>query len=95
MGNTNGMVRFGARLVIALLIVIPVWLLLTPNAVNVVWIAWTVVSLWAALNAVLLAVRGFPEHHRPSLILVITVLALVNVAISLGTVIMGRALFRN
>lgn len=44
MGNTNGMVQFGARVVIALLIVIPLWLLLTPNTVNAAWIAWAVVS---------------------------------------------------
>jgi hypothetical protein len=95
MGNTNGMVRFGARVVIALLIVIPLWLFLTLNTGNPAWIAWAAVSIWAALDAVPLVVRAFPGHHKPILAVMITVLALVNVVISLGTVMMPGALFRN
>jgi hypothetical protein len=93
--NANGMVQFGAWAVIVLLIVVPMWLLMTPNTGNLAWVAWAVVSLWAALDAVSLAVRAFPVRHTPRLAIMITVLALANAMISFAVVIMPRALFRN
>ena len=93
MVNGGTVSSFAARGLIVLLIVIPVWGLVTPNAGNLIWGAWALVSLWTALDAIRITVRAFPSRHTPTLVAALTLLGLMNLALALYVVINPTSLF--
>lgn len=84
---------FAAWGLIVLLILVPVWVLATPSSGNLVWLAWAVVSIWAALDAVRITIRAFPSSHTPTLVAALTLLGLLNFALALYVVINPTLLF--
>jgi hypothetical protein len=65
--------------------------LLTARKTSLVWLAWAIVSLWTALDAVHLMQLAFPDRHSPRRALAIIMLAVVNVAMSLGLALFPAA----
>jgi hypothetical protein len=79
--------QFAAWVVIVLLIAVPAWILL-PGKPGIAWVVWwAVVSIWAGLFAVRLAIHAFPGQSKPSFAVAIAVLALVNLLFSLSVLV--------
>jgi hypothetical protein len=86
---SNRVWQFGACVVIVLLVAVPAWVLLTPATRSIDWFLWwVVVSIWAGLDAVRLALHAFPGHNKPTFAVAIAVLALVNVLFSLSAIVL-------
>lgn len=80
--------QFGAWLVILLLLAVPLWILLASGTRSIDWVVWwVVVSIWAGLCAVPLAIHAFAERYKPSFAVAIAVLALVNLLFSLIAIV--------
>jgi hypothetical protein len=84
MGNTDRVTQLAASAILVLLIVVPSAVLLTFRKPSLAWLVWTFVSLWAALDSVQLTTLAFPAHHSPTRAVAITMLAAVNMALSLA-----------
>lgn len=85
---SNRVRQFGAWLVIVLLLAVPPWILLASGTRSIDWVVWwVVVSIWAGLCAVPLAIHAFPERYKPSFAVAIAVLALVNLVFSLIAIV--------
>ena len=82
-----------ARTMIALLLLVPLWLVLKARPGDVAWLVWAVVSVAAGLDAIPIASHAFPLHRTPTPAVMISVLALLNVVFSLSVVMFP--LFRN
>ena len=82
--KTGRVSRLAARALLILFILVPLTALLTDHRASLAWLAWTIVSLWAALNAVQLTTLVSPERHSPRRALLIVMLAAVNTLLSLG-----------
>ena len=81
--------QFGAWVVIVLLWAFPLWILLAPGTRSIDWVTWwVVVSIWAGLDAVRLALHAFPGNNKPTFAVAIAVLALVNVLFSLSAIVL-------
>ena len=76
--------RLAARAILVLFILVPPAGLLTARKASLAWLAWTIVSLWVGLNVVKFTTLAFPERHSPTRALVVVMIAVVNVAFSLG-----------
>jgi hypothetical protein len=84
MQNTDRVTQLAASAILVLLIVVPTTVLLTFRKPSLAWLVWTIVSLWAALDSVQLMTLAFPSHHSPARAIAITMLAVVNVLLSLA-----------
>ena len=84
MQNTDRVTQLAASAILVLLIVVPSTVLLTFRKPSLAWLVWTAVSLWAALDSVQLTMLAFPERHSPTRAIAITMLAVVNVLLSLA-----------
>lgn len=85
----NRVRQFGAWVVIVLLLAVPLWILLAPGTRSIDWVVWwVVVSIWAGLDAVRLALHAFPGNNKPTFAVAIAVLALVNVLFSLSAIVL-------
>jgi hypothetical protein len=84
MRNTGRVSQLAASAILVLLILVPSTMLVTAHKASLAWLIWTFVSLWAALDAVQLTTLAFPEHHSPTRAVAITMLAVVNMALSLA-----------
>ena len=85
---SNRVRQFGAWLVIVLLLAVPLWILLASGTRSIDWVVWwVVVSIWAGLCAVPLAIHAFAERYKPSFAVAIAVLALVNLLFSLIAIV--------
>ena len=91
MRHTGGVSQLAARALLVLFILVPPTALLIDRKASLAWLAWTVVSLWAALNAVKLTTLIFPERHSPKRALTIILLAALNMAVSFGLALMPTA----
>ena len=78
---------------IALLVLVPLCLALEAISGYVVWAAWAVISIAAGLDAVSIANRAFPSHRSPTVAVMISGLALLNVVVAFSVVTIP--LFRN
>ena len=90
MPNTDRVSQLAACALLVLLILVPSTMLLTRKA-SLAWLAWTIVSFWAALDAVRLTILAFPERHTPGRALSVAMLAGVNMALSLGLALLPTA----
>lgn len=80
--------QFAAWAAIVLLMAVPAGILFAPRTRSIDWIVgWAVVSIWAGLYAVPLAIHAFPEQYKPSFAVAIAVLALVNLLFSLSAIV--------
>ena len=80
--------QFAAWAVIVLLMAVPPGILFAPRTRSIDWVVWwVVVSIWAGLCAVPLAIHAFPERYKPSFAVAIAVLALVNLLFSLIAIV--------
>ena len=77
-----------ASVVVVCLMAVPIWFLFTNGTRSLAWVVWAIVSIWATVNAVRLAVLAFPRHHKPGLDIGIALLAVVNVAFSLSAMLL-------
>jgi hypothetical protein len=91
MRNTGRVSQLAARALLVLFILVPSTALLTARKASLAWLAWTVVSLWATLNAVKLTTLMFPERHSPKRALAIILLAAANMALSLALALLPTA----
>ena len=66
------------------MILVPPAMMLAGFRPNLAWLAWTIVSLWVALDAVKLTMMAFPSHHSPLRSVAVTGLAVMNMVLSLG-----------
>jgi hypothetical protein len=82
--NTGRVSQLAASATLVLLVLVPSTVLLTFRKPSLAWLVWTIVSLWAALDSVQLTMLAFPEHHSPTRAVAITILAAVNMALSLA-----------
>jgi hypothetical protein len=89
--NTSRVSQLAASATLVLLILVPSTVLVTAHKASLAWLVWTIVSLWAALDAVQLTTLAFPEHHSPTLAVAITILAVVNTALSLALALLPPA----
>ena len=91
MRNTGRASRLAARAILVLFILVPPAGLLTARKASLAWLAWTIVSLWVALNVVKFTKLVFPERHSPARALVVVMIAVVNMALSLGLALLPTA----
>ncbi|MGB9104399.1 MAG: hypothetical protein WCC59_06565 [Terriglobales bacterium] len=91
MRNTGRVSQLAAWAILVLFILVPPTVLLTARKASFAWLVWTVVSLWVALNTVQFTTMAFPERHSPRRALAITMLAAVNMALSLGLALLPTA----
>lgn len=91
MGNTGRVSQLAAWAILVLLILVPSTVLLTARKASLAWLVWTIVSLWVALDAVQLTTLAFPERHSPTRAVAITMLAAVNMALSLALALLPTA----
>jgi asparagine N-glycosylation enzyme membrane subunit Stt3 len=84
MRSTGLVQHLAARAILVLLILVPFTVLLTARKTSLAWLVWTVVSLWALMDAVRLTTLAFPERHSPTRAIAVAILAAVNMALSLG-----------
>ena len=86
---SNRVTQFAAWAVIVLLMAVPAWILFAPGTSSIAWVEWwAVVSIWAGLFAVRLAMHAFPGHYKPSFAVAIAVLALVNLLFSVSAIVL-------
>jgi hypothetical protein len=64
MRNTGRVSQLAARALLVLFILVPLTALLFDRKASLAWLAWTIVSLWAALNAVQLTTTVAPSLLR-------------------------------
>lgn len=83
--------RLAARALLVLFVLVPSTALLFERKASLAWLAWTVVSLWATLNAVKLTTLAFPERHSPKRALIIALLAAANMVASLALTLLPNA----
>lgn len=91
MRSTGRVSQLAARALLVLFILVPSTALLTDRKMSLAWLVWTVVSLWAALNAVQLTTLAFPERHSPKRALAIAMLAAANMVLSLALALFPTA----
>jgi hypothetical protein len=91
MRSTRRVSRLAAKALLVLFILVPLTALLIDRKASLAWLVWTVVSLWATLNAVKLTTLVFPERHSPKRALAIVLLAAVNMALSLALALLPTA----
>ena len=91
MRNTGRVSQLAAWAILVLLVLVPATALLTARKASLAWLVWTVVSLWATLNGVQLTTLVFPERHSPKRALVVIMIAVVNMARSLGLALLPAA----
>lgn len=83
MRKTGRVSQLAARALLVLFILVPPTAMLFDRRASLAWLVWTVVSLWAALNAVKLTTLISPERHSPNRALAIILLAAANMVLSL------------
>jgi hypothetical protein len=91
MRNTGRVSQLAAKALLVLFILVPSMALLTARKASLAWLAWTVVSLWAALNAVQLTTLVSPERHSPKRAIAIAMLAAANMVLSLVLALLPTA----
>jgi hypothetical protein len=91
MRNTHRVSRLAAKALLVLFILVPATALLIVRKTSLAWLAWTVLSLWAALNAVQLTTLVSPERPSPKRAIAIAMLALTNMALSLALALVPSA----
>ncbi|MFI5087564.1 MAG: hypothetical protein ACHP7I_04160 [Terriglobales bacterium] len=91
MRHRGGVSQLAARALLVLFILVPSTALLFDRKASLAWLVWTVVSLWAALNAVKLTTLVSPERHSPNRALAIILLAAANMVLSLALALLPTA----
>jgi hypothetical protein len=91
MRKTGRVSRLAARALLVLFVIVPLTALLFDRKTSLAWLAWTVLSLWAILNAVKLTTLVSPERHSPKHALGIILLAAANLAFSLVLALLPTA----
>jgi len=91
MRSTGRVSQLAARALLVLFILVPCTALLTDRKMSLAWLAWAVVSLWAALNSIQLTTLAFPERHSPQRALAIAMLAAANMVLSLALALLPTA----
>ena len=72
-----------ARVILGLLILVPFGALLAVRNVSMAWLAWTVLSLWAAVEAAQITSLAFPENRSHARTFCVALLAGANAVMSL------------
>jgi hypothetical protein len=91
MRDTGWVSQLAARALFVLFIIVPLMALLFDRKASLAWLAWTVLSLWAILNAVKLTTLVSPERHSPKHALGIILLAAANMVFSLALALLPTA----
>jgi hypothetical protein len=91
MRNTGRVNQLAAWAILVLLVLVPPTVLLTVRKASLAWLVWTIVSLWVALNAVHFTTLAFPERHSPTRALIVIMIAVANMALSLGLAVLPTA----
>ena len=91
MRKTGRVSQLAAWAILVLFVLVPPAGLLTARKASLAWLVWTVVSLWVVLNAVRFTTLAFPERHSPTRALVVIMIAVVNMALSLGLAVLPTA----
>ena len=84
--------RCCAWAVVLALIVAPIAMVTEIRYASPLWALWSLVSLWAALDALRIAATALPTHSLQAVTGVVVVLALLNLATSLIIVVVPLAL---
>jgi hypothetical protein len=91
MQNTGRASQLATWAILVLFVLVPPTVLLTARKASLAWLVWTIISLWVALDAVQLTTLAFPERHSPTRAIAVTMLAVVNMALSLALALLPPA----
>ena len=84
--HAGPLTRAAARGILVLLLVVPVLMILIVRERNILWILWSMVSLWTAVDAWNVAKAAFLSRSVYTPTLVIIGLAVANLLLSLCVV---------
>jgi len=89
--SDNRFSQIAALTALLLMLIFPFAVAVSVPPVSLAWLAWSLFSFWAALDAVRLTTLAFPVRHSPKVAIAITVLAGVNILVSLGVALIPRS----